>query len=163
MSGIDATQLRILWAVAAAMLLGGVVGLEREMGDKPAGLRTHMLVAGAAALLVSLDRSITATFARQFGSTGVFRADPIGVIQAVVTGVAFLGAGTIIRERSGQRVGGLTTAASLLFTASIGISVGLEDWIIAVGNTVLALVVLRLVPYVERRLLHSKEDTSNSG
>jgi putative Mg2+ transporter-C (MgtC) family protein len=154
---LDGSQLDIVLAVAGAMLLGGLVGLEREMGDKPAGLRTHMLVAGAAALLVSLDRLITARFADEFGATGVFRSDPIGVIQAVVTGVAFLGAGTIIRERSGERVGGLTTAASLLFTAALGIAAGLELWVVAVGGTILALLTLHVLPYVEHRLLRSKE------
>ncbi len=153
---LDTDQLNIVLAVAGAMLLGGVVGLEREIGDKPAGLRTHMLVAGAAALLVSLDRLITAHFAGEFGTSGAFRSDPIGVIQAVVTGVAFLGAGTISRERSGERIEGLTTAASLLFTAALGIAAGLALWVIAVGGTCLALVTLRLVPFVERRLLRTK-------
>lgn len=72
------TQLGILVTVAAAMLIGGIIGAERELSDKPAGLRTHMLVCGAAALLISLDRMIVSAFSQEFGSSGgVFRADPI--------------------------------------------------------------------------------------
>jgi putative Mg2+ transporter-C (MgtC) family protein len=72
-------QLRILGVVGAAMLLGGLIGLEREMAAKPAGFRTHMLVAGAAALLVSLADLLVTRFGNEF-STGLVRSDPIRIL-----------------------------------------------------------------------------------
>ncbi len=122
------------------MLLGAAVGVERELADKPAGLRTHMLVAGAAAILVSLSDVVLAYFAAN--SSSEIRSDPIRMIEAVITGVSFLGAGTILRRRRSEQVEGLTTAASLLLTAAIGICVGLSEIGLAVGVTVLALLTL---------------------
>jgi putative Mg2+ transporter-C (MgtC) family protein len=152
-------QLQVLGAIAGAMILGGLIGVDREVLRKPAGMRTHMLVAGAAALLVSLDMELTRHFADEFGNSGVFRADPIGVIQAIVAGIAFLGAGTIIRQGRGERVEGLTTAASLLFTAALGIAVGLGLWGVGIGGTLLALVVLRGLTYLEEALTRRKKGT----
>ena len=144
-------ELKILGYVAMAMFLGGVVGFERELADKPAGMRTHMLVAGAAALLVLLGELLVTHFGAEFGAA-VIRTDPIRIIAAIVTGVAFLGAGTIIRQGQHSVVKGLTTAADLLFTSAIGICVAVREIILAVGVTVLALATLRLVGAVEVRL-----------
>jgi putative Mg2+ transporter-C (MgtC) family protein len=147
------SQLQILGAVALAMLLGAIVGFEREMAEKPAGLRTHMLVAGASALLVGL----TDTMLRRFGATGEgLRADPIRVIEAVVTAVGFLGAGTIIRRSGGDRVEGLTTAAALLLSASVGVCVALGQLWLAGGVTALALMTLRVVKLLEDRLVRRR-------
>lgn len=137
--------------MAIAMVLGGLVGFERELADKPAGMRTHMLVAGAAALLVLLGDILVSKFGQQFNA-GLIRSDPIRIIEATVTGIAFLGAGTIIRNGSREAVHGLTTAASLLFTAAIGISVALKEFVVAGGATVLALMTLRIAGIVETRL-----------
>jgi len=144
-------ELKILGYVAIAMFLGGVVGFERELADKPAGMRTHMLVAGTAALLVLLGEVLVTRFGAEFGA-GVIRADPIRIIAAIVTGVAFLGAGTIIRRGHQSAVKGLTTAADLLFTAAIGICVAMRELVLAAGVTVLALVTLRLARAIEVRL-----------
>lgn len=130
------------------MLLGATVGVERELADKPAGLRTHMLVAGAAAILVSLSDVVLAYFAAN--SSSEIQSDPIRMIEAVITGVSFLGAGTILRRRRSEEVEGLTTAASLLFTAAIGICVGLSEIGLAAGVTVLALLTLSGVKLIER-------------
>jgi putative Mg2+ transporter-C (MgtC) family protein len=136
---------QILGEVAIAMALGGLIGLEREFADKPAGLRTHMLIAGAAALLVGLGD----TMMRRFALAGdLVRADPIRVIEAVVTAVGFLGAGMIIR-RSGDHIEGLTTAASVLFAAAVGICVALTEYLLAVGATVLDLATLRGIKPLE--------------
>jgi putative Mg2+ transporter-C (MgtC) family protein len=80
------------------------------------------------------------------------------VIEAVVTGISFLGAGTIFRQRRGEGVKGLTTAASILFTAGLGIAVSLHQYIVAVGATVIALVVLRLIRRFEDTLSGRDED-----
>ena len=150
-------QFEILGGIAVAMVLGALIGLERELADKPAGFRTHMLVAGAAALIVSLGEALVTQFGKEF--TGdLIRSDPIRIIEAITVGVSFIGAGTIIRRARAQSVEGLTTAASLLFTAGVGISVALSQWLLAVGATILALVALRVVRFVERRLLRSSEE-----
>ena len=148
-------ELSVLGAVAIAMLLGGLVGIEREFAHKPAGLRTHMLVSGAAALLVGLVGAIVTRFATGNVSPLV-RADPVRIISAVVTAVGFLGAGTIIR-RHDDHVEGLTTAASMLFVASIGVAVGLRQNVLAVGITALTLVILRGVKWIEVRLDRRRE------
>jgi putative Mg2+ transporter-C (MgtC) family protein len=141
------SELLLLLHVATAMALGGLVGVERETAAKPAGLRTHMLVAGSDALLVGLGQ-IALNQYPDARTDGLVRADPIRIIVAVITGVSFLGAGTIIRgDRS---VHGLTTAASLLMTSAMGVAVGLAQFVVACGTAVLMLVTLRAVPAIER-------------
>jgi putative Mg2+ transporter-C (MgtC) family protein len=127
--------LRILVAAALAALLG----FERERARKPAGLRTHMLVGIAAALYTSLAEL----------SAGP-NADPIRAIQAVALGVGFLGGGMIVTGRGGEEVKGLTTAASIWATAAIGIAAGFGHYLLAVGATVLLLVVLRVLVRFDR-------------
>ena len=139
------------------MLLGGVIGFERELANKPAGFRTHMLVAGASALLVGMGETLVAKFAEDAGHE-LIQADPFRIIGAVVSGVSFLGAGTIFRGGR-QHVEGLTTAASLLISASIGVAVGSRQWITAIGVTLLTLAVLRALVFVEAAISrHEKRD-----
>jgi putative Mg2+ transporter-C (MgtC) family protein len=149
------SQFGILARIALAMLLGAIIGLDRELASKPAGLRTHMLVCGAAALLVALGGILTDFFTQQTGDRLV-QSDPVRIIEAVITGVSFLGAGTIIRNREEGDVAGLTTAASLLFAAAVGISVAMAQWVLAVGSTVLVLLTLRVLPVFESRFLRKK-------
>jgi len=143
-------QLLIVAHVAFAMLLGGIIGFERELANKPAGFRTHMLVSGAAALLVGMGDILVARMAAEAGND-LIRADPFRIIGAVVSGVSFLGAGTIFRG-GGHHVEGLTTAASLLVSASIGVAAGSRQWVLAVGVTLLTLGVLRALMIVESAL-----------
>ena len=145
------TQFQILTHVALAMLLGAAIGLEREIEDKPAGLRTHMLVAGAAALFVALSDVMIKHFDVVLGGELV-RSDPIRIIQAVITGVSFLGAGTIIRRSSTRQVEGLTTAASILFAAAVGVCAALSQLVLAGSVTALVLVTLRGVGHIEQWL-----------
>lgn len=133
------------------MLLGAFIGLEREFKEKPAGLRTHILVSGAAALLVALGDVISTHFQNELGSQ-IIQADPIRIMEAVITGVSFLGAGTIIRSRRGGDVEGLTTAASLLVAAGVGVCVVLSQIVLAAGVTILVLVTLRGLGYIEKRM-----------
>jgi putative Mg2+ transporter-C (MgtC) family protein len=149
--GLYQIQFQILTHVALAMLLGAAIGLEREIEDKPAGLRTHMLVVGAAALFVALSDVMIKHFDVVLGGELV-RSDPIRIIQAVITGVSFLGAGTIIRRSSTRQVEGLTTAASILFAAAVGVCAALSQLVLAGGVTALVLITLRGVGHVEQWL-----------
>jgi putative Mg2+ transporter-C (MgtC) family protein len=149
-------QLAILAEVFVAMILGGIIGIERSTANKPAGFRTHMLVAGAAALLVGLSDALIYRFSPG-AYTDLIESDPIRVIQAIIAGISFLGAGTIFRHPKKQHVEGLTTAASLLLSGAIGISVALRQFVLAVAVTVLTLAVLRGVDFIERRINNSTE------
>jgi putative Mg2+ transporter-C (MgtC) family protein len=149
--GIGTAQLLIILEVVVAMVLGGIVGYDRQLADKPAGIRTHMLVAGAAALFVGLGNLAIAKFHSAFADTTV-RSDPIGLFQAIITGVSFLGAGTIIRHSAGERVQGITTAASLLFTAAIGATIGLKEWFLAVVLTLIVFFTLHLTRWFKHQL-----------
>ncbi len=130
-----------------AMFLGGLIGFEREAADKPAGLRTHMLVAGSAALLTGLGRVLIPEMGLE---ESLIRTDPIRMIEAVVTGVSFLGAGTIIRNRGENQIEGLTTAATLLLTSALGISIALQQIVLTIGITVIVLVILRGIKFLEK-------------
>lgn len=141
-------ELQTLGIVALAAMLGGVIGLDRELADKPAGFRTHMLVSASAALLISLANMILSNLDI---NSEVIRLDPIRTMEAIVAGVAFLGAGTIIRHKSG--IEGLTTGASLLYVAGVGIAVALSQFVLAVGLTVLNLLILRGIKLVEKYAL----------
>lgn len=128
------SELEILLRVFLAAVLGGAVGFDRQLRNKPAGLRTHMLVAMGAALAVGASVLVTQDIA------GVGRADAVRVAAGVVTGVGFLGAGTILRSSEGVR--GLTTAAGLWVTATIGIALGFGYYWLAVGATVIAVIII---------------------
>jgi putative Mg2+ transporter-C (MgtC) family protein len=144
-------QLWIIGYVAFAMLMGAILGLERELAGKPAGLRTHMLVAGAATLFVILGDFIVQRFGAELGSQMV-RSDPIRLIEAVITGVSFLGAGTIIRHGPGRSIEGLTTAATMLLATAVGVTVALSQLLLALAITCLVLVILRVLSPMERWL-----------
>jgi putative Mg2+ transporter-C (MgtC) family protein len=140
--GWDEALLRL--ALAAA--LGGVIGIERELREREAGFRTHMLVALGSALFTI----VSAYGFHAFLSSGanVIRADPTRIAAQIVTGIGFLGAGAIIRQ--GLSVRGLTTAATLWVVAAIGLAVGAGYYsgaLITTGLVVLALWPLRLVAY----------------
>jgi putative Mg2+ transporter-C (MgtC) family protein len=143
------TELQIIGEVALAMLLGGVIGVERELASKPAGFRTHMLVAGSAALLVGLGDIVIVHFAANT-NVQLISSDPMRIVGAIITGISFLGAGTIFRHET--QVEGLTTAASLLLCGAIGMAVALHQFIIAGGITLLNLVILRGVKLIEDRI-----------
>lgn len=155
----DWTQVLLLRDVAAAMGLGALIGLERESSRKAAGMRTHMFLAGSAALLVSLGSVLVERFSSETASQLV-RSDPIRIIEAVITAIGFLGAGTIIRNTRGRMIEGVTTAASLLFTGGVGICCALSQWIAAVGVVVLALVTLRVLGGLEPASIGAGPDNS---
>jgi len=135
-------------AMLVSLVLGTLVGWERQVGRKPAGLRTHTLVCVGSTLFVLL----TVHASRDFGGGSV---DPTRIIHGVVTGVGFLGAGSIMRQEG--YVQGLTTAASVWMVAAIGVAVGVHAWGLAITGTILALVVLEGYRWVERWLAPSGE------
>jgi putative Mg2+ transporter-C (MgtC) family protein len=137
----DAEQVtRILTRLLLAAVLGGVLGYEREQKGKAAGIRTHMLVAIGAALFVLVP-----------DLDGMTIADMSRVIQGVVTGIGFLGAGSIIKHRNEEDTQGLTTAAGIWMTAAIGVACGLGRETTAVLSALLALGVLALLPRLVKR------------
>ncbi len=131
----------------AAAVLAGLIGAEREWRDKPAGLKTHILVAVAACLFVIVGQEISQI---RFGDEGEQRNDPLRLIEAVTAGVAFLAAGTIITR--GAEVKNVTTGASLWLAGAIGLGCGAGEIPLAALATVVVLIVLLLVRSLERRL-----------
>lgn len=142
------TQLIIIGQVILAMILGGFIGFERELANKPAGFRTHTLVAGAACLFMAAAAA-SQTYLHLSGTVII---DPLRVAAAIVAGVSFLGAGTIFRSSgNGDKIGGLTTAATIWTSAAVGLAVALGQLIAAIGVTIIALIVLRGMFMLERR------------
>jgi putative Mg2+ transporter-C (MgtC) family protein len=146
-------ELWILLRLVIAAMLSGLIGYERERTGKDAGLRTHMLVAVGATLFVSFTDLfvIESRPLAPAGAAGNFRIqiEPLATVEAIVTGISFLGAGTIFVSGKGNRVRGLTTAASIWVTAAVGIAVGLERYLLAVGSTILILVILHIIARLE--------------
>ncbi|MEC9372685.1 MAG: MgtC/SapB family protein [Planctomycetota bacterium] len=149
--------LRLLLAV----LFGAVVGWERERRERPAGLRTHMMVAlGAAAFTLIAMEMIGAV--HDLEETARF--DPIRIIAYVVGGIGFLGAGAIIR--TGEEVSGMTTAAGIWVVAGIGIACGVGYYMIALMTAALAFITLTLFRLIEHRIFahhNEKGDRSEGG
>jgi putative Mg2+ transporter-C (MgtC) family protein len=143
----DAAQVtRITLRLLVAAILGGLLGYERERQGKSAGVRTHMLVAIGAALFVLIPQQ-----------AGASSADLSRVLQGLIAGVGFLGAGAIIMGTKDVETRGLTTAAGIWVTAAIGMAAGMGRESTAVLSTVIALLVLSVVPSVFRTKKVPKE------
>ncbi len=128
--------------LTAAAVIGGVIGLDREAHGKPTGVRTMGIVALGSALVVLVSQHLGGT-------------DPAAgsrVIQGVITGIGFLGAGVILRNPTGKRVHGLTTAAMIWLTACIGVACGLGAWPLVGTSVVLAFLLLIVGKPLERAL-----------
>lgn len=136
--------------LGTAVLLGGLVGLDRELHQRPAGLRTHMLVSLAAASFTILTLNMF------FSTAAESDLDPIRITEAVTTGVAFLGAGTIIR--GGGSITGITTGASIWLAGAIGLAVGSGFYGLGAVVTAAGLFVLTVVGWAERRLFGLEND-----
>lgn len=149
MEGLQ-VEVLIVMRVGLAMLLAAFIGIEREFATDSAGLRTHMLIAGAAALIVGLGRLVAADFTDE-RYRELVRIEPLQLISAVVAAVGFVGAGTILKKDA-DKVLGLTTAASLLMVAAIGVASGLNHFVLAAGTTALTVFVLLVLGWWERRL-----------
>ncbi|WP_196259454.1 MgtC/SapB family protein [Pelagibacterium limicola] len=153
--GANATQLplsAIVVRLAIAGLLGAIIGFEREIKNRPAGLRTHMLTAIAAAAFTIMTYEIYYEMVEL--DLGLAQLDPLRVIEAVTAGVAFLAAGAIIR--SGTNITGLTTGAAMWMAGAIGVACGSGFYAVAVVGAVFVLTVTIILGYFEKKVLHSK-------
>jgi putative Mg2+ transporter-C (MgtC) family protein len=131
---------RLTMRLFVAMLVGAVVGLQRQYTGHPAGLRTHMLVAMGGALFVLVPVEV-----------GMAWSDVSRVIQGLATGIGFLGAGAILKWHGEHEVHGLTTAAGIWLTTALGVAAGLGRWSTAGLGALLTWVVLALVYHLEQR------------
>ncbi len=147
----DGAQLtRVLLRVIAATVLGAIVGYERERAGKPAGLRTHILVC------LGTTTVVLACSGGRMTVEGLSR-----VIQGIVTGIGFIGAGSILKLSHEHEIKGLTTAAGLWMTAAIGIAIGLGELGLALISTTLTLIILALVHVWELRARARAEEKKN--
>ena len=146
----DARQLiHVLIRLLAATLLGAAIGLQRERAGKPAGLRTHMLVTLG-----------TAVFVLACAGVGMSLEGQSRVIQGVVTGIGFIGAGSILKLSEQRDVQGLTTAAGVWMSSAIGVAVGLGSLGVAILSAVFTLVILSLANRFES---HERDDSPAAG
>ena len=155
LSPSQAADLDYLLRLVVAIVLSGVLGWERGSTGKSAGLRTHMTIGMGAALFIILPEVLITHF-RAFGDAVKF--DPDRVVQGVVAGVSFIGAGTIFVSRGRNHVRGLTTAASVWTTTGIGMCAGMGRFGLATGATALLMVVLGVLRHFE-----PKEEMDKSG
>lgn len=148
--------------LGTALVFGVIIGLGREIRGKPAGLRTHMLVALAAAAFTLIALEMVKTIG---DDSPAVRADPIRAIEAVVAGVAFLGADAIIQARGS--VLGITTGASVWLVGALGLACGSGYFSVATVTLILAFATLTVISYLERKLhrqlLHSDDGKSGAG
>jgi putative Mg2+ transporter-C (MgtC) family protein len=138
----------VLVRLAAAVGVGALIGLDRELRRKPAGLRTLALVALGSALFIIETIDTT---------RGVYTDATSHVIQGIVTGVGFLGAGSIMRSADEESVRGLTTAASIWLAAATGIACGLANWPLVLVGGALGVMVLVITPV--ERVIHNRRKT----
>ncbi len=138
--------MKIVGQIGLALLLGGIIGLEREKKRKEAGLQTYTLVCLGACLFTIVASQLFYQFE---GNSGI-SFDPSRVVTAVATGIGFIGAGVIIHREF--RVEGLTTAAGLWATSAIGVAVGMGAYYLALAATLFAITVLFLFGILERKI-----------
>ena len=135
----------VLIRLAAATMLGAIIGAQRQRAGKPAGLRTHMLVTTG-----------TAVFVLACSGVGMANDALSRVIQGVVTGIGFIGAGSILKLDRERDIHGLTTAAGVWMTAAVGVAVGLGSLGVAILGTVFAVLILSLAKRFEPRIGHAR-------
>ncbi len=146
----------VLGKLFIAAILGGIIGWERHRRGRPAGLRTHLLVCIGVTLMMLVSEHIFVQY-ESHGHNSILRVDPARIAAQVVTGIGFLGAGTIMRSRASIR--GLTTAASLWVVAGIGLAVGSGFILPAIFTTVIAIAILTLNSLVEKKMKRNKYRT----
>jgi len=146
MEALISNNLDIFIKLSVAMLLGVVLGIERTVAHKTAGMRTYGLVSMGAALFVIISEIVSQRYL-DFNSF-----DPLRMASQVIAGVGFLGAGLIIFQEAGQRVSGLTTATGLWVSAGIGIAAGFGFFSLAIFATILSLFVFTILWFIEKKI-----------
>ncbi|MCE9601248.1 MAG: MgtC/SapB family protein [Gemmatimonadetes bacterium] len=146
---IEAFRLDLAAKLLIAILIGGGVGLERELKGKPAGLRTNILICLGSALLMDLSMSLSTRYG----------GDPGRIAAQVVTGIGFLGAGTILHTRG--QITGLTSAATIWVVAALGLTIGAGYFVEAAGSSLTVILVLVGLGWVEKRYLPHGQDGHN--
>ena len=139
----------MIFKLLLSALLGGLIGLEREMHARAAGLRTHILVATGSTLIMMVSQYMFTLYQDQTAST-IVRLDPGRIAAMTITGIGFLGAGTIIQSK--EIIRGLTTAACLWVIAAVGLAVGCGFYLPAITTCIIALTSLYLLHYLENFL-----------
>jgi putative Mg2+ transporter-C (MgtC) family protein len=150
---LEQLPLDLLGRLALAVLLGGIVGVERELSGKPAGLRTNILICLGSALLMDLSITVGIVDGERVG-------DPARIAAQVVSGIGFLGAGTIMQARG--EVVGLTTAATIWVVAAIGLAVGAGHRAQAIAAALLVTLVLTALSWLERWMLSFRRVVSGT-
>jgi putative Mg2+ transporter-C (MgtC) family protein len=138
----------IILPFLAALLLGGIIGVEREQARRSAGCRTFMLVCGSAAIFVGMGDILLHGF-KESGVSDMVKADPIRLVQAVIIGLGFIGGG--IMKQSEDIHHNLSTAAAFIVTAAIGFYCGLRHFAVAAVLTVTTVAILHILGKIEKR------------
>lgn len=148
LSGIQLSVWDIVLRMACAMLVGAVIGMEREFTHRPAGMRTHMLVSLGACAVMITSQMIFAQY-RVYGAT----PDPARLSAQIITGIGFLGAGTILKE--GPTIKGLTTAASIWAVACLGIAIGAGYYAVGLVGAACMMITLTVFEWLQELLLRN--------
>ena len=141
-------ELNVFIRLCTAVILGGIVGFERQKRNKSAGLRTHILVALGSCLIMIVSINLALGFFLSYK----MNTDPGRIAAQVVSGIGFLGAGTIMANKQGLNIVGLTTAASLWVVSAIGLATGAGYWISAISTTALVYITLTILVRLEKRI-----------
>jgi putative Mg2+ transporter-C (MgtC) family protein len=134
----------VIQRLLLSFVLGGIIGLEREKKGSSAGLRTHILVCMGSSLIMLTSLYIFEVY------KGIATVDPSRIAAGVVTGIGFIGAGTIITSRAKAK--GLTTAASIWVSSAIGLAAGCGFWLAAIITTVMTFIALAFLKHLEKKL-----------
>ena len=143
---MDNFQIQLVWQLFLALLLGGIIGIDRERKKRAAGLQTCSLVALGSCLFTIISCELFNYFLNKPGVS----FDPSRIVLAVATGIGFIGAGVIIYRQ--DHVEGLTTAAALWTTASIGVAVGIKFYFLALVATFFTVLVLFVLGFLEQKI-----------
>ena len=141
---MELSTVDILLRLVIALALGGLVGVERTLAGKTAGMRTYALVALGSSLFVLISQIVSAQF------IGLTSFDPLRLASQIIVGIGFIGAGLVFHNNQEMRISGLTSAAGLWVAAGIGMAAGFELYTLALVSALLTLLIFTLLWYVER-------------
>jgi putative Mg2+ transporter-C (MgtC) family protein len=152
-------ELIYLLQIIIASVLTGFIGYERGSIHKPAGVRTNMIVGGAVCLLVLQGETMVDHFIDLGYDDEIINVDPTRILQAIIVGISFIGAGIVMHDKKQEEIKYLTSSATILFSTGVGISVALEQYVLAIGVTVISLIINRILG---NSWIKEKQDSNNS-